>query len=456
MKKVVALFLGIFLLSVVSALQIKSEFDTQVILKEFDSEILMTLYITNAPEGLYNVYTLSDLSIKPSEMFSIDGGSLKKVFTIVPTENLDVEGYYTFTYTLNHRGGEKYDNRVTVNIVNLADILEIYTDNVDDSNGEIELVIKNKENVGLSNLSGTFSCLLFDFEKTLDLKPYEEKRITVKVDKEVLQKTKSGTYIIESSFMTDRGLKIVDGKLYLGEKKGITTKEDKSGIFIHTNEITKLNIGNTLETVKVEVDKNIFSRLFTSFSIEPNLVERNGFGVHYTWIKNRLQPMESFTVVTKTNYILPFAIIIVLIVAFFGIKRYSQTKVEVIKTVSPIKTKNGEFALKIKLFVKAKKAASNVTLIDRVPAIVKIYNKFGTVKPDKIDATSRRVYWNIGNLDSGEERAFSYIVYSKVGVVGKFSLPGAVLVFEEGEKIHEVESNHVFFMNEQIRKEPNF
>jgi hypothetical protein len=127
-EKVVALFLGIFLLSVVSALQIKSEFDTQVILKEFDSEILMTLYITNAPEGLYNVYTLSDLSIKPSEMFSIDGGSLKKVFTIVPTENLDVEGYYTFTYTLNHRGGEKYDNRVTVNIVNLADILEIYTD----------------------------------------------------------------------------------------------------------------------------------------------------------------------------------------------------------------------------------------------------------------------------------------------------------------------------------------
>jgi hypothetical protein len=68
-------------------------------------------------------------------------------------------------------------------------------------------------------------------------------------------------------------------------KERYNDKRRQSGIFIHTNDNYKANIGNTLETVKVEVDKNIFSRLFTSFSIEPNLVERNGFGVHYTWIK---------------------------------------------------------------------------------------------------------------------------------------------------------------------------
>jgi len=72
-------------------------------------------------------------------------------------------------------------------------------------------------------------------------------------------------------------------------------------------------------------------------------------------------------------------------------------------------------------------------------------------KPDKIDASSRRIHWNIGDLNAGEERLFSYIVYSKVGVVGKFSLPEATAVFEQNDKIKEVESNKVFFMSDQIR-----
>jgi hypothetical protein len=73
------------------------------------------------------------------------------------------------------------------------------------------------------------------------------------------------------------------------------------------------------------------------------------------------------------------------------------------------------------------------------------------VKPDKINAENRRIHWNIGDLNAGEERLFTYIVYSKVGIVGKFSLPGALAVFEKDGKIHEVESNKVFFMSDQIK-----
>ena len=75
----------------------------------------------------------------------------------------------------------------------------------------------------------------------------------------------------------------------------------------------------------------------------------------------------------------------------------------------------------------------------------------GNIKPDKIDAESRRIHWHIGDLESGEERIFNYIVYSKVGIVGKFSLPKALAVFEKEGNIHEVDSNSVFFMNEQAR-----
>jgi hypothetical protein len=73
------------------------------------------------------------------------------------------------------------------------------------------------------------------------------------------------------------------------------------------------------------------------------------------------------------------------------------------------------------------------------------------VKPDKIDSANRRIHWNIGDLNSGEVRMFTYIIYSKVGVVGKFALPKALSVFEHNGRIHEVNSNKVFFMSDQVR-----
>ena len=73
------------------------------------------------------------------------------------------------------------------------------------------------------------------------------------------------------------------------------------------------------------------------------------------------------------------------------------------------------------------------------------------VQPDKIDTQNRRIHWNIGDLNAGEERVFTYIIYSKVGVVGKFSLPEALTVFERNGNMHEVESNKVFFMSDQVR-----
>ena len=146
-------------------------------------------------------------------------------------------------------------------------------------------------------------------------------------------------------------------------------------------------------------------------------------------------------------------VIIVAVIAIFGFRRYIETKVEVKKSVSHVKTKGGEFALRVSLAVKAKKNIENVSLIDKIPFMVKIYEKFGTVKPDKIDAKARRIQWNVGNLNAGEERVFSYVVYSKVGIVGKFSLPEALVVFEKDDEIHEVESNKVYFLSEQIRRE---
>ncbi len=447
------LILILISLSFTSALNISAEYNSNVLVPEIDSSIDITLTITNATSGTYNLYTLADVSIKPSETFIISKDLFIKTFTISPTENLDVEGYYTFTYILNHRGFEKTEKKFLTKILQLENTIEINSDTIDPTSNKVKFYIKNLESTTLKNLSVKFSSILFNTEATFDLGPNQKLEFTANVSDDKLKKTKAGVYIIESTFQTKNGKKKINGNLYLGEKKGITTTEDKSGLLIRTQTMTKTNTGNVLENTQIEITKNIFSRLFTTFNIEPNTVERKGLTVDYTWMKQDLAPTETFTIKAKTNYILPFLIIVVVALALIGLKRFTETKIEIKKSVHHVRTKHDEFALKITLSLKAKKNVENTTLIDRIPAILKIYNKFGIVKPDKIDAESRRIHWNIGDLKAGEERLFTYIVYSKVGVVGKFSLPEATAVFEKDGKIHEVESNKVFFMSDQIRRD---
>lgn len=451
MRLVSIFFVGLMLLSFAAAVEINEDFDGNVIVREYGNSIRLGLDISNASDGVYNVYTLADIDLEPKDTFVIDGGSASREFTIAPNDNLDVEGFYIFTYTLNHRGVEKFDNKFNVKLVSLRDVLDISSDSVSLEDNYTTIRIENLENVALENVSARFSSVLFDAEETFDIEPLATTEILVELDSDSLRRTKAGVYVIEAFFDTPDGEVKVDGNLYLGEKKGITTTRDVGGLLIRTESVAKINAGNTVESVEVKMDRNIISRLFTSFNIEPTSVDRSGLVVEYSWVKGRLGPTEAFVVKARTSYVLPILIIILLVIVFFGIKRFAETKVEVRKSVSHVRTKGGEYALRIKLAIKAKKDVENVSLIDKVPAIVKIYKKFGTVKPDKIDAASRRIYWNIGDLNAGETRVFSYIVYSKVGVVGKFSMPAALSVFEKEGKIHEVESNRVYFMSDQIR-----
>lgn len=451
MKKIIFLLMVLTMAFPVSSLEFSVDYDSNVVVRGISSEIDFALNVENASSGVYNLYSLADVFIEPSANFNINEGSIEKDFVLKTVKNLDVLGYYTFVYTLNQRGVEKFNEQFTINILELEDVLEISSEAINPDLDTLKFYVKNKENVKLENLSAKFSSILFDVEEVFDLEPFEKREFSVNVGGDLMKKTKAGVYIIETFFDTDDGTKRVDGNLYLGEKKGISTAEDVSGILIRTQTVMKVNAGNVLETVEIKIKKNIFSRLFTNFNIEPSIVDRKGFFVEYTWIKERLGPTENFVIKAKTSYIIPFFIFILLGFALMGYERYAKTKIEVKKSVSPVKTKNGEFALKIKLSVMARNNVENVSVIDRVPAIVKIYNKFGMIKPDKIDAVNRRIHWNIGDLNAGEERVFNYIVYSKVGVVGKFSLPSTLAVFEKNGQIHEVESNKVFFMNEQIK-----
>lgn len=456
MRKFIFLALVIVSLSLNFALaeSIEENAISQVVVPDFNKPAEFVVSVSGVDEGTYNVYSLTDVSLKPTSNFALGAGRNEFKVFVYPTENLDERGFYNFGYVLNNVDSSKkdYNSQLSVKIVDLEDFVEIDSDVIDSDSSEIEFYVKNNEDVSLEGLDVEFESLLFDVEKEIDLEPFEKTYVSVEVDSEKLKKTKAGTYVVTGKFDVADGVKEIEGFLNIGVKKGIVTQEDSSGFLIFTDSVTKINAGNVDEIVEVEMKKNIVSRLFNSFNVQPDFVEREGFVVYYSWSET-LSPGENFVVKSKTNYLFPLLILVFAVAVVFGFIRFIKTKVDVSKSVTPIKTKGGEFALRVKVFIKARKNVENVSIIDKIPQVVKVYKKFGTIKPDKIDTANRRIQWNIGDLDVGEERVVSYVVYSKVGVVGKFSLPEALVVFEEDGEIHEVESSKVYFLAEQTKKD---
>ena len=123
------------------------------------------------------------------------------------------------------------------------------------------------------------------------------------------------------------------------------------------------------------------------------------------------------------------------------------------KRVTYVRAKGGEFALKVLIKVKAKKFVENIKIVDKLPPIVKLYEKYGTINPDKIDEKNRRLEWNVENLDKGGEVMLSYIIYSKIRIMGKFALPPTTVIYEREGKVREAESNKVFFITEARKPE---
>ena len=125
----------------------------------------------------------------------------------------------------------------------------------------------------------------------------------------------------------------------------ITTTKDY-GFFVNTKIIEKENQGNIIAKSEISLQKNIISRLFTSFNIEPDYVERTGLDVTYGWNRN-IKPGESLEIVVKTNWFFPILLVFFIIAVVILAKQYSKSYLVLDKKVTFMRTKGGEFELKV-------------------------------------------------------------------------------------------------------------
>lgn len=413
-------------------------------------------FVINNPDGFQRaeIYSFVGVSFEPSSFFNLTNGQNKLEVKVYPNEEVRLKkGNFGFAYEIKGDISGITKDTITIKIVDLKDLLNIRANDLNVNDDKINLIVTNTQNIGLENANLHFTSSFFDEQKSISLKPFESINLSLNVDKEKIKNLVYGSYVFNSEISLENASAEVESTLNYVSKEESSVSKTGSGFIIRKITYTRANTGNTALSGKIEITKDVLSRLFTINSATPIQVKRQAFSATYIWEKS-LQPGESYSITSTTNYTFPFILILLIVVVALLVKLYVKTNLVVDKRVSYVKTKGGEFALKVKLHVKAKKYIENVQLIDRLPGMTQLYEKFG-VMPDKIDHATKRLFWNVERLNAGEERVYSYIIYSKVRVVGRFELPSATATYLREGKTEQVFSNRTFFVAETGRTDGN-
>lgn len=402
----------------------------------------------------FRFYNLVGFSMTPTGYVRIENGQTRNVtIEVFPIEGLDYLGYYTLPYGIEGRSDPATDHQAELKfkIVSIANALEVGADAIDPESQTVTIYIKNRENFNFKDMNVKFSSPFFDKEETLSLGPKEKKTYTIQLNKDDFKSLMAGYYTLNARVTVDNKKETVEGVISFVEKDIVTSIQKDEGTIINTKVIRKANDGNVIANTQSVMKLNIISRLFTTISPQPDLVERQGFDVFYTW-NRQLKPGEFLDIEVKTNWLFPvIAILFILAIVILALV-YTKTYVDLDKKVSFVRAKGGEFALKVTVTVKAKAYVEKISVIDRLPPLTKIYEKFGGEQPTRVNDKNGRIEWVFDKMNPGETRVLQYIIYSKVGVLGKFALPSATAIYERDGEIKETVSNKAFFLAEQSSK----
>ncbi len=459
MKRVfILLFLIVMIIpfSLALNLNVEKTSSNEVMIADLNKPATFNLEITNnGPADSIGFYNLIGFQMSPSDKIPLASGETKEITVEVsPIGAIKERGNYIFEYFIKGNSGDDLAQSLDFKIIDLKDAFEVGSGNVETQSNSLVIYIHNRNNFDFGNVKANFNSAFFNFEKEFSLGAYERENFEVTLSKEDFKSLMAGFYTLNVKVEVEEKTAEIEGVIKYVEKDVITTSSTNYGFVINTEVIKKVNDGNVVARTEAIIKKNIISRLFTTLTPEPDSVDRQGFTVYYVW-NRQLNPGETLEITVRTNWLFPILIILLIIAIVLLVKQYSKTNIILRKRVNFVRTKGGEFALKVSLFVSAKRYIERVNIIDRLPPLVKLYENYGGEKPTRVDEKNRKLEWNFEKLEAGETRALSYIIFSKVGVLGKFALPTANAIYEKDGEINETDSNRAFFIAEPRVKDPD-
>ena len=304
----------LFVLQFISAININVEkiSSDEVMIVGIDNPATIDLRITNMGEGgNFMFYTFFGSGMYPKGTVPINEGETKDIeIGVYPRDDFKQRGHVTFNYFIRSStdDSEKTES-LTLEVTELKDAFEIGSGEFYPGENSIDLYIRNKVNFDFGKVHLKLSSPFFEVEKDLELSPHEKEEFNVQVNKEDFRKLTAGFYTLGANIGVAGKEVYTEGTIKFPDKDLLNTEDKTSGFIITTRTVTNANDGNTLAKSSTIVKKNIISRLFTGFSIEPDSVERNGLAVYYRWFRE-IKPGESFEVVVRTNWLFPLLVVL--------------------------------------------------------------------------------------------------------------------------------------------------
>ncbi len=424
---------------------------SNLIIKEIPEPAKFEITVKNNNDyaDSYIIDSLFDLEIRPAAEVAVPAKAEKTVTKeIVMGKDLRdrQKGYFSFEY---YAKGLKEIKKsfMTVKIVSLSDIITIDAPKtIKDTDKTIKVNVKLSEPVEFSTSMVMTGDVFEDYSKDFIL---TNAGVEIEIPlKDV--KPNAGVYTIRAKFKISGYEFTSSDDTVLESIIDINEDVKEYGTFMHrTIFTTKENTGNSVTSTTITVNKPVISGMFTSFNMEPTKITRTGNNVMYEFTKE-INPGEKFEIKAVTSYYLPLFIIILATVASVILINILTPKIKIDKKAVRVKTKSGVFATKI--VINARNVGPEVTdlkIIERLPAFTELLpERFGTVSPSEIK--KRGLIWAIDKLSTNEEVMFSYIVYSKVNILGKLEIPATLATFKD-IKSHprEVRSNRLFVLTSE-------
>jgi len=453
MRKVIYLFcLALLILPAISALNldVKTNSTNVIMIRDINQPAVFNLQINNlgASESV-KFYNLQGFNMAPTGAILLTSGQATDIpLVIYPRSDSNYGGYYALNYVIQGSSGASQQESVTFKVIDLPDAFVVGASEINPESNSVTIYIRNMVNFNFQNINAEFNSPFFKLDRQFSLAPYEQKQFVVTLNKDDFKSLLAGFYTLSTNVQVGNKTTTIEGDISFSEQNILKVSEKKYGFLIFTDLIQKTNEGNVVADSQTTVNKNIISRLFTTADPQPDIVERHGLGITYTW-ENKVQPGSVLTIMVRTNWLLPLFIVLFVAAIIFLVVQFTKKTLSLDKKVTFLRAKGGEFALKVTVVVTARKFAERITIIDRIPYLSKIYEKFGTEKPVKVDEKNRRIEWHFDKLMPGETRVLNYVIYSKVGVLGRFALPTTRAVYQREGKVHEAESNQAFLVTEQ-------
>ena len=256
-------------------LDIEKQSSNEVLILGLKMPAVFDLKITNLGQtDNFRFYNLVGLGITP-ESVSIKQGETKEIkLKFSPIGDLDLRGFYTFKYTIRGQDESEIDQQLTVKIIDLQDAFEIGSEEFDSDSNSLDIYIHNKVSFDFTEINAKFTSPFFNFEESFSLEPNQRKSFNVQLNKDDFKKLMAGFYTLNAKISVEDEKANVEGIIKFVEKNLVTTTKKDYGFIINTKIIEKTNEGNVLTKSETVLKKNIISRLFTSFSPQPDIIER--------------------------------------------------------------------------------------------------------------------------------------------------------------------------------------